>query len=255
MTLVQIRFLKRGLLLLFVASGAYVSHQVWQGLRGRESRSLSSLDEPVDPTSRQIEIQQLDSEGNVAWTLKAAESIGRSESAQQFRQVEIRFAAGKEETPVVVTADRCELRNDEAVFLEGNVVVRDEGSLRLEAATLEFRRKPDRVWTTEPVRYFRDGLAGDAGSMRYLIGEGNLELEEGVSMTLQRGSDAPVEVTSKRAVLKRRQNWLRYVDDVHVRHSDRSLACNDLQVYFSEDRESIEHLEAYENVDLRMNVS
>ncbi|HXV64032.1 MAG TPA: LptA/OstA family protein, partial [Vicinamibacteria bacterium] len=58
-----------------------------------------------------------------------------------------------------------------------------------------------------------------------------------------------------RAVLKRRQNWLRYVDDVHVRHSDRSLACNDLQVYFSEDRESIEHLEAYENVDLRMNVS
>ncbi|MGH9389957.1 MAG: LPS export ABC transporter periplasmic protein LptC, partial [Vicinamibacteria bacterium] len=165
MTFGQIRFIKWILLVLLIGLGLYVGRFVWEGVRAREGSPSDSPDEPNTPVSREVEIEQLDSEGRTAWTLKAAESIGRSESAQQFRDVEIRFDAGEEKIPVVITADHCEIQKDSSVDLAGNVVVRDDTSLRLEANTLHFQRSPDRAWSTEPVRYFRKGLTGTAGSM------------------------------------------------------------------------------------------
>jgi LPS export ABC transporter protein LptC/lipopolysaccharide transport protein LptA len=255
MTLGQIRFIKRILLVLFLGLGLYVGRYLWEGVRAREGSPSRFSDEPDSPVSREVEIEQLDSEGRVAWTLKAAESVGRSESAQQFRDVEIRFDAGEEKIPVVVTAEHCEIQKDSSVYLEGNVVVRDETSLRLEANSLHFQRSPDRAWSTEPVRYFKKGLTGTAGSMSYGLEEGALELEGGVDATFREEGDAPLRVESARASMRRRRHFVQFVDEVRVRQANRALDCNDLQIYLDEENENVERMEAYESVDLRMDVA
>jgi LPS export ABC transporter protein LptC/lipopolysaccharide transport protein LptA len=255
MTFGQIRFIKRILLVLFLALGLYVGRHVWEGVRTREGSASRSADEPDSPVSREIQIEQLDSEGRIAWTLKAAESIGRTESAQQFRDVEIRFDAGEEKIPVVVTADHCEIQRDSSVYLEGNVVVRDDTSLRLEATTLHFERSPDRAWSSDPVRYFKEGLAGSAGSMSYRLEDGALELEGGVDATFREEGDAPLRVESMRSSMRRRRHFVQFVDEVRVRQANRALDCNDLQIYLDEENENVERLEAFESVDLRMDVA
>jgi LPS export ABC transporter protein LptC len=255
MTFGQVRLIKRILLILFLGLGVFVGRHVWEGVRGRGSSPSRSSDEPDSPVSREVAIEQLDSEGRTAWTLKAAESVGRTDSAQQFRDVEIRFDAGEDKIPVVVTADHCEIQKDSSVFLEGNVVVRDETSLRLEANTLHFERAPDRAWSSEPVRYFKKGLTGSAGSMRYRLEDGALELEGGVDATFREEGEAPLRVESIRASMRRRRHFVQFVDEVRVRQANRALDCNDLQVYLDEENETIERLEAYERVDLRMDVA
>ena len=255
MTFGQIRLVKRMLLVTFLGLGVYVGGYVWEGVRVREGPPAREIDEPDTPVSRGVAIEQLDSEGRTAWTLKAAESIGRTESAQQFRDVEIRFDAGEEKVPVVVTADHCEIQKDSSVYLEGNVVVRDHTSLRLEAETLNFQRSPDRAWSTEPVRYFRKGLTGSAGSMSYTLQDGALELEGGVAATFREEGDAPLRIESQRASMRRRRHFVQFVDEVRVRQSNRALDCNDLQVYLDEENENVERMEAYEGVDLRMDVA
>jgi LPS export ABC transporter protein LptC len=254
MTFGQIRFIKRMLLTLFVVSGTYVGYRVIEGARTRKTDEGAPPQGPAEPVSRGVAIEQLDSAGRIAWSLKAAESTGRNESSQQFRQVEIRFEAGEEKTPVVVTADDCEIRNEGSVFLRGDVVVRDDTSLRLEAETLHFERSADRIWTTDPVRYFREGLEGDAGSMRYAMARGVLELEGGVSMTFE-DDEAPIHVTSASATMRRGQHLVQYVDEVRLRQAERALDCGDLQIYLTEDDSEITRVDAYESVDLRMNVS
>ena len=255
MTFGQIRLVKRMLLVTFLGLGVYVGRYVWEGVRAREGPPARKIDEPDTPVSREVAIEQLDAEGRTAWTLKAAESIGRTESAQQFRDVEIRFDAGEEKVPVVVTADHCEIQKDSSVYLEGNVVVRDHTSLRLEAETLNFQRSPDRAWSTEPVRYFRKGLTGSAGSMSYTLQDGALELEGGVAATFREEGDAPLRIESQRASMRRRRHFVQFVDEVRVRQSNRALDCNDLQVYLDEENENVERMEAYEGVDLRMDVA
>ena len=47
---------------------------------------------------------------------------------------------------------------------------------------------------------------------------------------------------------------VQFIDAVHVRQSNRSLDSNDLQIYLREESDEIERIEAYENVDFRMNV-
>jgi LPS export ABC transporter protein LptC len=253
MTYGQIRFIKRMLLTLFVVSGFYVGYRVIEGARARRSEPAAATQGPGQPVSREVAIEQLDSTGRIAWSLKAAESIGGNESSQQFRQVEIRFEAGEERTPVVVTAEHADVQNDSSVFLRGQVVVRDDTSLRLEADTLHFERNPDRAWSTDPVRYFREGLEGDAGAMRYRLQEGLVELEGGVSMIFQREDD-PVHVTSETALMRKGQHFVQFVDAVRLRQARRALDCGDLQVYLTEDNQEIQRVEAYEDVDLRMDV-
>jgi LPS export ABC transporter protein LptC len=255
MTFGQVRAVKRVLLIMFLGSLGYVSYRVFHGVKARSNDSASDVSGTAKAVSREIEIEQLDSEGRTSWTLKAAESIAQTETSQQFRDVEIRFEAGDEKVPVLVTAERCEVHKDNSVYLEGNVVVRDDTSLRLEAETLRFQRAPDRIWTTDSVRYFRDGFEGDAGDMSYLLDSGLLELGNDVSMTLQNEGAAPVHVRSERASVNRELRLVQFVDTVRVRQSNRRLDSNDLQVYLNESNEEIERIEAYENVDFRMDVA
>ena len=251
----QIRFIKRALFTLFLGCGAYVGYHLWQGVRSRGRSTVDIIDEPQNPTSRGVELEQLDSAGRTAWTLKAAESVGHTQSGQQFRDVEILFNTGDDETPIVVTADHCVIGADRTVHLEGNVVVHDDTTVRLEANTLEFGRFPDRVWSTEPVKYEKKGLSGEAGSMHYVIKRGELDFSDGVRMTLQEDGAAPVRIVSEIAHMRRNQHWVQYVDDVRVRQKNRSLSANDLQLFLDDDNQEITRVEAYENVDLRMRVT
>jgi LPS export ABC transporter protein LptC len=260
MTFWQIRLIKRMLLLLLVTSSSYVGYQLWRGVSTREKEAGPRPEPGQAGVSREVQLEQLDSEGRTAWTLKAAESTGRTETSQKFRDVEIRFDAGKpgtggsERVPVVVTAERCEIANDNSVYLEGNVVVHDDTTLELHASTLRFERRPDRIWTRDPVRYSREGLSGTAGDMRYELDSGLLELGQPVAMTLEEKGGAPVAIESLSAKMRQELHMIRFVDSVHVRQANRALDCDDLQVYLDEKNQEVERLEAYENVDLRMSV-
>ena len=251
----QIRFVKRALLALFLGCGAYVGYHVWEGVRSRARSSTDVVEKPENPTSRGVELEQLDSEGRTAWTLTAAESVGHTESGQQFRNVEIRFNAGEDETPVVVTADACVIDANRTGHLEGNVVVHDDTTVRLEANTLEFARFPDRVWSTEPVQYEKKGLTGEAGTMHYVIKRGELDFGDGVRMTLQEDGAAPVRIASDIAHMRRNLHWVQYVDDVRVRQDNRTLRANHLQLFLDDENQEITRVEAYQNVELQMEVA
>lgn len=255
MNIGQIRFVKRALFALLLGCSTYVGVYVWEGVQDRGSVSPDMLDEPENPTSRQVELEQLDSEGRTEWTLKAAESVGRTEASQLFRDVEIHFSAGDGETPLVVTADDCEIGRRNRVHLEGNVVVEDDSTLRLEANTLEYAQFPDRVWSNEPVRYSKKGLSGDAGAMHYVIKRGELDFTEGVRMTIQDKGEAPTRITSKIAHMRRNRHWVQFVDAVRVRQSGRRLHANDLQLFLDDANEELVRLVAYEKVDLRMRIT
>jgi len=254
MTYGLIRFIKWSLFVALVSSGAYVSFFLWKGVRERGVGNSITVDEPKSPTSRQVELEQLDSEGRTTWTLTAAESVGQSEAGQRFLDVEIHFMA-KDDTPVIVTADECAISSKRAVHLEGNVVVVDDTSLRLEAETLEFRRYPDRVWSMDPVRYSKKGFHGTAGSMAFTINRGELDLEKNVEMTFSEDAESPIHVTSRVARLRRGRHWVQYIDDVRVRQTSRRLSANDLQLFMDEQDEHVTRVEAFELVELHMEVS
>ena len=254
MTFGQIRFIKWALFVALIGFSGYVAIVIWRGVADNPEPLDLPQAESESLVSRQVEIEQLDSEGNTAWTLQAAESSGGSQGSQEFQEAEIHFSAGKDNKPVIVTSDYCRVNKDKSVHLEGNVIVRDGTTLRLESDSLDFRRYPDLVWSMDTVRYFKEGLVGDAGHFRYFTKRGELELAEGVSMILQDAGDEPVRVESHTALTRRTQNWVQFVDDVKVRQSTRALDCDDLKLFLVGGTGKIERMEALENVDFRMNV-
>ncbi len=251
MTYYQIRLVKRLLALSFLCFGSVVATQLYLSLTKEQSSFGTSVSETNDPLTRQVELTRLDSEGRKSFVLRAAESVGRTEKTQTFRNVEIQFAAGKEQIPLVTTAETCEYdTNSSAVHLEGNVVIRDENTLRIETSVLVFRRAPNRVWTEERVRFFRSGLDGEAGNLLYRVPAEIINLAGGVTMTLAGKEGPPVEIESMTAVMRRPAKLIRFIDEVIVKQARHRLTCNDLQVYLTEDESGVEHIEAYENVDL-----
>jgi LPS export ABC transporter protein LptC/lipopolysaccharide transport protein LptA len=256
MTYNQVRFIKKLLAVVLVCFGSLVAYNLYQGLGKRQSNLDTTLpvpEEPDDPLARQVELTRLDSEGNRAFVLRAAESVGRSEESQTFRDVEIEFPAGKEKVPMIITADLCEYDNlTSAAHLEGNVVIRDEKSLRVETSVLDYRQNPDLVWTREHVRFFRDGLEGESGSLKYEVPDAKFYLRDDVTVRLTRDEGSPIDITSQSATIRRNAKTIQFIDDVFVQQATRELRCNDLQLFLTENEEGIERIEAYENVDLVM---
>ena len=82
MTLRLLRLIKAVLLVLFLVSGAYVGYYLWEGIDNRKGPSRD-LDEPETLTSRGVELEQLDEDGQYGMgASSAAESTGRHESAE-----------------------------------------------------------------------------------------------------------------------------------------------------------------------------
>ncbi len=123
---------------------------------------------------------------------------------------------------------------------------------RIETSVLDYRQRPDVVWTDEPVRFFREGLEGESGSLEYEVPAAKFYLRDGVQVRLARKGGRPVDIESQTATIRRNVGTVQFVDDVFVHQDTRELRCNDLQLFLSEGEEGIERIEAYENVDLVM---
>lgn len=256
MTPIQLRLVRWSLSLVFIAFGSWVGFYLHAGLT--RTTGTVTPDEFAESgeraVSRDVQITQLDSDGEVVSVLRAARSEGRTETSQLFSDVEIEFAAGDDETPIRITGDHCELRADKSMYLEGNVVVRDDANSRLEAATLHYRGGPERAWSDDPVRFFREFSRGSSDKMRYYLKRGNVELEGHVRMVLVESGEDPVRVRSQNALMRRNQQRIRFIDDVFVRQNERSLRANDLVLHMRDGNEQIEMAEAFEQAELLMNI-
>ena len=252
MTLNQIRRVKQLLAAVLVCFSAVLAYQFLTSYNASKRSSSTVL--PAnrdDPMARGVEISRLDADGEKVFELRAAESVGQSEDTQTFRDVEIRFEAGKTEpVPLTVTADVCEYDvASSEVHLEGNVVIVDGEHLRIEAPTMDYRPKPKRVWTDDPVKYFHRGLVGEAGGLVYQVAGNAFELGEGVAMTFTPDDGGePVHVESVWAKIRRRERLVRFIDDVRVRQGSYRLRSGLLRLHMTEDESGIEELVAERDV-------
>ncbi len=259
MTLNQIRLVKRLLAVVLVSFSAVLAYQFVTSYNASKRPVSSALSiNRNDPVARGVEISRLDEDGEKVFELRAAESVGRSEDTQTFRDVEIQFEAGKTEpVPLTVTADLCEYDvESSAVHLEGNVVIVDGEHLRIEAPTLDYRPKPKRVWTDDPVKYFHRGLVGEAGGLVYQVAGNAFELGEGVAMTFTPDDGGlPVYVESVRAKIRRRERLVRFIDEVRVRQGSYRLRSGLLRIHMTEDEGGIEQLFAERDVRMVLDVA
>ena len=248
MTFNQIRLVKGLLAILLVGCSAVVAHQLFRAFYAHHPQPGGTLlsGNPEDPTARDVEISRLDEDGQRVFELRAAESVGRSEDVQTFRDVEIRFEAGKtEELPLIVTGDLCQYDMvSSSVHLEGNVVVRDGEDLRIEASSLDYGPKPKRVWSDDPIRFFRGGLQGEARRFAYLVVGNAVELDGGVEMTFTPKDGAPVEVRSESARIRRRDKFVRFMENVRVNQADRRLLSDQLQILLTDDESGVTRIDA-----------
>ena len=254
MTLNHIRLVKRLLAVVLVSFSALLAYQFLAYYNASKRPSSAALPtNRKDPMARGVEISRLDADGEKVFKLRAAESVGRTEGTQTFRDVEILFEAGKTEpVPLTVTADLCEYDvESSAVHLEGNVVIVDGEHLRIEAPTLNYRPKPKRVWTDDPIKYYHRGLSGEAGGLVYQVAGNSFELGEGVAMTFTPDDGGlPVYVESIRAKIRRRERLVRFIDDVRVRQGPYRLRSGFLRIHMTEDASGVERLIA--DRDVRM---
>ncbi len=252
MTYNQIRWIKRILAFATVSFGSLVSYQLFVSMN-RESLSLDTPlpAESEDMLARQVELTRLDSEGEKEFVLRAAEKVGGSEDVQVFKDVEIEFAADQGQLPLLITADLCRYDAENSVaHLEGNVVIQDDESLRIETSVLDWHRRRKRVWTEETVRFWREGLEGTSGGLEYQVQAGSYKLNKGVTVRFGEQGELPTEVVSQTALFQRRKSFVRFMDDVVVNQGDHWLYCNDLQVFLTEDSNQVEHLKAFDRVEL-----
>ncbi|MFQ5792540.1 MAG: LPS export ABC transporter periplasmic protein LptC, partial [Acidobacteriota bacterium] len=184
MTYTQIRLIKGFLAVALAGFGSFVGYQLFVSVsKTTLPADVQPSEERVEPITREVEFTQLDTEGRRPFVLRAAESVGSSDETQTFRDVEIHLKAGKEQIPLVITADLCRLdTKSSSAHLEGNVVIRDEKSLRIETSVLDIRRRPDRARSKAPVRFHRDGVAGTAGGLIYEISSARFHLVDGVTV-------------------------------------------------------------------------
>ena len=254
MTLNQIRLVKRLLAVVLVSFSALLAYQFLAYYNASKRPSSAALPtNRKDPMARGVEISRLDEDGEKVFELRAAESVGRTEGTQTFRDVEIRFEAGKTEPiPLTVTGDLCEYDvESSAVHLEGNVVIVDGEHLRIEAPTLDYRPKPKRVWTDDPIKYYHRGLSGEAGGLVYQVAGNAFELGEGVAMTFTPDDGGlPVYVESVWAKIRRPERLVRFIDDVRVRQGPYRLRSGLLRIHMTEDESGVEQLIA--DRDVRM---
>jgi len=257
MTFNQIRLVKRILAILLACGTAIVGYQLFIGIESEmTSPTADLLSDNEEATARGVDITRLDEDGEKVFELRAAESVGRSEETQTFRDVEITFQAGQSgEIPLVVTGDLCRYNTvDSTVHLEGNVVVTDAEGLRIETPSLDYGPKPKRVWSDNQVRFFRGGLTGEAGRLVYQVVGNAFELDGGVDMTFTPDEGPPVEVTSESARIRRRDKFVRFLDDVRVSQDNRRLNSDHLQIHLTDDEKGVTRIDADGNVRMLLDV-
>lgn len=257
MTYRQIRWIKRALALGFIGFSALVAYQLRRGGEAKRPRSSveSPLIEPASARTDQIQHRTLDDQGQTVFELVAEERLGLDGTRNRFRQVEVRFEAGKEKVPLSVTAATCTLDTaTEAAHFEGNVVVSGERSLRIETDALDYDPELGEVVSDTPIRFSREGVEGTAGAMRYSVAGAVIDLLEPVWVKLAPKSGPPTEIRSLTATIRRRESLIQFVDDVVVEGENRRLRANDLQLFLNAEENGLTELLAHEDVEVVVDV-
>ena len=102
-------------------------------------------------------LTQFDDRGRPLVEITAEEALGRrTDDRQRFSGVEVRVFEIHDGSDAVVAADELLLGTDgEALEFLGNALLKTPG-LELSGPRLQFRRAPDRLWSSDPVQ-FRTG--------------------------------------------------------------------------------------------------
>jgi len=253
----QIRWIKRALAIGLLGFSVLVAYQLRRGGEAKRSRprAESLTVEPDSPRTEQIQHRTLDDQGRTVLELIAAERVGMTGTRSRFRQVVVRFEAGKEKIPLEVTAASCTLDTaTQAARFEGDVVVSGEHSLRIETDALDYDPDLGEVASDTPVRFSRQGAEGTAGAMRYSVAGAVVDLLEPVWVKLTPKSGQPTEVRSRTATIRRRESLIQFVDDVIVEGQNRRLTANDLQLFLNPEETGLTQILAHENVEATVDV-
>jgi LPS export ABC transporter protein LptC len=257
MTYGQIRLIRGFLALALVAFTSLLAYQLHRSGESKRSR-LAGERHSVAPTTQrteQIQHRTLDDQGQTVFELVAAERIGLSGTRNRFRQVEIRFKAGKEKIPLTVTAETCTLDTaTQAAHFEGNVVVSGERSLRIESDALDYDPRTAEVVSDTPVRFSRQGVEGTAGAMRSSVAAATVDLLLPVWVKITPKGGQPTEIRSRTAAIRRRESLIQFIDDVVVEGENRRLKANNLQLYLNPEETGLTQLLAFERVELTLEV-
>lgn len=256
MTFQQIRIVRPLLGTALVGFIFFLGYQFYRSREGKKKAGPPPVEvTATDSMTREVVHRTLDSEGRVVFELRAAERSGGLGEIQTLKNVQIRFDAGKEKKPLTVTGDSCRLNvTTKEAHLEGNVVVSDDKSLRIETDRLDYRPESGEVATDSRLKIFRHGIEGTAGGLRYATATATISLLNDVWFLLTSKAGARAEIVSQSAEIRRRESLIRFTDDVRVQGENRTLTCHDLQLYMNADESGLDHVEAFENVQVVMDV-
>ena len=194
-----IRLFRAGVTLGFVGFAAFLALQLRESFARRSADRTSAParvpEEPEEMVSRAIELTQFDDRGRPLVEITAEEALGRTDDRQRFSGVEVRVFEIHDGSDAVVAADELLLGTDgEALEFLGNALLKTPG-LELSGPRLQFRRAPDRLWSSDPVQFRTDDFVGIAASLQYRIDSGEVSLRgvvagpveaEGLSVVAER---------------------------------------------------------------------
>ena len=194
-----IRLFRAGVTLGFFGFAAFLALQLRESFARRSADRTSAParvpEEPEEMVSRAIELTQFDDRGRPLVEITAEEALGRTDDRQRFSGVEVRVFEIHDGSDAVVAADELLLGTDgEALEFLGNALLKTPG-LELSGPRLQFRRAPDRLWSSDPVQFRTDDFVGIAASLQYRIDSGEVSLRgvvagpveaEGLSVVAER---------------------------------------------------------------------
>lgn len=180
----------------FACAAAFAGFSVFLMLRLQEGFSRRAAEpaaadqvpeEPEEVVSRTIELTQLDDRGRPLVEISAEEALGRTDGIQRLLGVEVRLIEIYGGRDTVVAADELILntRAESFEFL-GNALLSTEG-LELSGPRLQFRRAPDRLWSSDPVQFRTEDFVGIAASLQFRIDSGAVILRGVVAGPVEAG--------------------------------------------------------------------
>ena len=166
--------------LAFTGFAVFLVLRLQQGFERRATEWFETADEaPADRgevSSTEVEFTRFDEQGRLVVQGRAKQALGRTDDQQRFLEVEVRLVGVHAGGDAVVAADELLLDSrTEVVEFLGNALLSVEG-LELSGPHLQYRRAPDRLWSSDPVQFRSDDFVGIAASMQFEIEGGDVSL-------------------------------------------------------------------------------
>ncbi len=226
-----VRAARAALALVLVAFAVFLAFQLRDGFERRAkvleapARDAEALSEEAsEVVSRGIELTQFDDRGRPLVRITAAEALGRSDDTQHFTGVEVRVFEIVGGQDAVIAADELLLNTSiESFEFLGNALLVAEG-LELSGPRLQFRRVPDRLWSTDPVQFQTENFFGIAASLQFRLDSGDVVLSGVVAEPVDRDGFSAI---AERARFDRATAETRLFGDVEIASEQFRLASDE----------------------------